>query len=731
MSAKAKLVMTAIAMSLVLFVAAACTKEVVKEVPGETIIVEKEVVKEVEVPGETIIVEQEVVKEVKVAGETIIVEKEPAKEVFVLAGEYPNGYVRYDVPVPILHSFQEAPMLAELVRQGKLPPLENRLPVPEDVLVIPPYEAIGEYGGIWRRLYVFVGDHGMVKTDGLIRSDANGFNWSANIVKSVEWSDDARVITLNLRRGHKWSDGQPFTADDFEWAWDALLNNKEFSRAFPSWLRSPLTRNPATFTKVDEVTVSYTFDDAYLGAVDQPLRRGLFNKGFASWYAPMHYLKQFHPDYAENKGDLDKMIQDAGVADWSKLMKLKTNYYTNEEIPTLNAWRTVDSQEGLEWITERNPYYHAVDTAGNQLPYIDRLHGTLVENLEVAALKHSSGEVDFQARHSAIQNMPLYLKNQEQGGYHLTLWNSISPADAVIYLNQGHIEDPEVGKWIRTRDFRKALSLGINREEIQESYFLGMGTIRGFVPPKGTPFYPGDEYDQPDYIKLDVVAANEILDSLGLDKRDSDGFRLRSDGQGTLKLTIDTQEGYMNNFSPVAEIVIRNWEEIGIKGVLKESRMAWDRLVDNEAAIMIWAADGAHNPWASVYYTNPNTYDSMFATEIGAWYQTNGERGDAPDLEMYKNPEGEFPLKTLMDLFDEGQQYATLSPERLEIAKEIFRIHAEEIFVIPTVGETPMVKGIFITSNTFLNVPPTGKHVSCPSVCSDGVRPETFYYSSK
>ena len=186
------------ALSAVLALAlAACGDEAVVEPQivevEKEIIVEKEVVKEVEVE---VVVEKEVIKEVKVPGETIVVTKEVQ-----------------------IQKFREAPMLAQLVAAGKLPPVEERLPVKSDVMVIPAIDEVGKYGGSLRRVLIGPGDVscnvGRVNGMAPFRYTMDGTELVAHTAKGMEPNSDGSEWTVNLREGLKWSDGAPFTADDW------------------------------------------------------------------------------------------------------------------------------------------------------------------------------------------------------------------------------------------------------------------------------------------------------------------------------------------------------------------------------------------------------------------------------------------------------------------------------------------------------------------------------------
>ena len=415
-------------------------------------------------------------------------------------------------------------------------------------------------------------------------------------------------------------------------------------------------------------------------------------------------------------------MSEAGVDNWVKLMRLKGNAYQNVDLPVVSAWKTVDTIAGAEWITERNPYYHIVDTAGNQLPYIDRIHLTLVEDLETIALRAANGEIDFQGRHITLDKLPLFKQNAEKSGIDVVLWTATSPTDAGIFINISYDKDPVIGDLLRQRDFRIALSLALDREDLKETFFLGFGDPRAYVPEPGTLYYPGDEYLYK-YAKRDLAKANELLDKVGLTAKDSQGFRLRPGTNERLKLHIVALTEF--GFFKIPEIVLRHWRDVGLDGTFTQTNDATTLIQANEEYMFVWETGGGQNPWLYPYWQFPwhNAYRA--AVEVGRWYQTKGEQGEAPDLPKYANPEGEFPLKRLLEIYDEGKTYPLDSPERIALGKEVSRIHTTEVYVLSTVGSTSFMKGTFVKKNRFKNVPE--KTANGTGLHSQGPYPETYY----
>ena len=372
----------------------------------------------------------------------------------LLAKKSANGLFSYRWTGPVPTKFNEAPMLAELVRAGKLPPVKDRLP--DEPLVSPPTEAIGKYGGTWRKATLGAAMQMNVASSRLIRFDGDGSGWMENIVKKREVTNGGRVVTYTIRKGHKWSDGQPFTTKDVDFVWNGLMHNIEYeTNGFPSYWADPLTKNPPKLDVIDDFTWSFTWDNPAYGVHESSFSVGKsFNSTTYYPYAPSHYLMQFHRDFTKDKAALDKMIKDEGLAEgidsWPRFLKrIKGSYYENPDVPTLAAWKTVDGVSGPEWIAERNPYYHVVDPAGNQLPYIDRIHLTRVSSAEVVALKAAAGELDWQGRNLSLDKLPLLQKFADQNGYFIYLSKSNFASDAVLFLNQTYAltqEDLDKGR---------------------------------------------------------------------------------------------------------------------------------------------------------------------------------------------------------------------------------------------------------------------------------------------
>jgi peptide/nickel transport system substrate-binding protein len=601
-------------------------------------------------------------------------------------------------PAQFPKRFNEAPQLAELVKGGKLPPVEQR--IGQDPLVVKPLREIGKYGGTWRRGFTGPFDYSngnrVAQNDKLLFFDYTGTKIVPNIARGWQVSPDGRITTVLLRRGMRWSDGQPFTADDFVFWFEDLYQNKEL---VPTPLPvMTINGKPIAVRKVDASTVQFVAPDPYyalpivLASVWGVGHHARYGRVGLGGFAPAHYLKQFHPKYA-SKADLDAKIADLKVDSWVTLLKNRNNASLNPDLPVVTPWKTTSPINTPRFVLERNPYSVWVDTAGNQLPYIDRVQMTLGENLEVINLRAIAGEYDSQARHIDIGKLPVFLENQQKGGYRVYLDPSDQGADVGLMCNQSYEKDPEIAKWLATREFRIALSQGIDRKQINETFVLGLAQTGSAAPGERTPYFPGPEFKTL-HTAYDVKKANEMLDKLGLDKKDSEGYRLRTDGGGRLRLALTTYLGFLP-FTRIAEMVVEHWKRIGIRGDVQELErgLATARLYANEHQIYFetqWGADNmfGHAPW--FFPVDPQI---PVGPLYGTWYASAGAKGKTPPPRM----------REVMDKYRKA--FGVPDQERTQLAKEIWKIVLDELWIIPVVSNSPASQGVRVIKTNMGNIP--------------------------
>jgi peptide/nickel transport system substrate-binding protein len=595
-------------------------------------------------------------------------------------------------------TFKEAPQLAELVKAGKLPPVRER--IGQDPLVVKPLREIGKYGGTWRRGFTGPFDtsngHRAAQNDKLLYWDYTGTKIVPNIARAWDVSPDGRTITISLRRGMKWSDGQPFTADDFVFWFEEVYSNKELVPT-PLAVMS-INGKPIAVKKVDASTVQFLAPDPYyalptvLASVWGIGHHARFGRNALGGFAPAHYLKQYLPKFA-SKDDIAKKLADLKFDNWVLMFKNRNDACRNPDLPVVTAWKTVSPINTPTWILERNPYSVWVDTDGNQLPYIDRIRMTLGENLEVINLRAIAGEYDSQARHIDISKLPVLLENQQRGNYRVHLDPSDQGADVGLFCNQSYDKDPEIAKWLSTREFRIALSHGIDRSQINETFVLGLGQAASAAPGDRTPYFPGPEYKTL-HVGYDVKKANEMLDALGLTKKDSEGYRLRADGGGRLRLALTTYLGFLP-FTQIAEMIVEQWKKIGVRGEVQELErgLATTRMQANEHQIYFETQWGADNMYGHQPLLFPTELTNPLGPLYGTWYASAGRQGKEPPARM----------RELMATY--RRSFGVPDQERTRLAKEVWKIALDELWLIPVVSNSPASQGVRVIKNNIGNVP--------------------------
>ena len=620
--------------------------------------------------------------------------------------------------------FNEAPMLAEKVAAGELPPLEERLPPRENLLVIEPVHEIGKYGGTWHRGFTGPADgqngHRVAGGDRFVFWDAENFpEVVPNVAKSWEVSDDGTQITLFLREGAKWSDGKPFTSEDVMFWYEHMYQNEDLVPVPSAFFNM---NEGATLEAPDDYTIVFTFPYAnslFLEVLGSSVNvfggPAIFGNVGLGGYAAAHYLQQFHPDFVD-EAELDALVAAEGFDNWVNLFKDKNTWQRNPELPVMTPWMTINPITTDTWVLERNPYYIGVDTAGNQLPYIDRISMALAEDLEVLNLRAIAGEYDYQARHVSLANLPVLLENAEAGGYTVSLDPAQHGADGVFQWNQSYEADPEVGEWIRNVDFRRALSLAVDRDAINEIIFLGIGTPGSAVVAESSPFSPGPEY-RTLWSTYEPDRANELLDSIGLTEKDADGFRLRTDNGERLVIELPAVPAFIQ-FTQLAELVAADWADVGIFANVVESErgLVEQRRQANELPVFLWQNDGTDELFLYPYHTLPVAYDTATGPAFGAWYASGGESGIEP-------PEN---VKAVLDLFSEGLR--STPEERIEIGQEIWKIVTDEVWTMGTVGQTGAFMGVRVAKDNMGNIPSRQFNIQAGQTPNIS-RPSTFYFT--
>jgi peptide/nickel transport system substrate-binding protein len=458
--------------------------------------------------------------------------------------------------------------------------------------------------------------------------DAGATEIRPRVLRAWEANEDASEWTFYLREGMKWSDGDDFTADDYIFWYEHMLTNEVLVPTIPWYML--WGGELAEFEKVDDTSFKIRFAapfPTWLETLATSTVAGHYQMGQAGLglVAPSHYLEQFHPDFVGEE-EANAKAEEAGFENWHLHFLSKNDAHMNPELPVLTQWKPVTRIADNEYILERNPYFWAVDTAGNQLPYFDGVSMELVEELEVLNLRAIAGNYTLQGRHIDFAKLPVIRENEEAGDYFVNFWISRTRHQAKIAFNQDWNEDEEIAALLQNRDFRKALSLAIERTEINETFFLGAGREASFCPQDTPPFFTSDRWDE-EFGRFAPEEANEILDSLGLDQRDAEGYRLLPSGE-RLTLMIDAVSGAFISYPEIAERVGQMWREVGVDlQVNPVERSLWQERMEANQPMLNMFATGDWNPevaprllpterwapvaaaWASTPNPDPADYD--------------------------------------------------------------------------------------------------------------------------
>lgn len=596
--------------------------------------------------------------------------------------------------------YQEAPMLAEMVAAGELPPVAERLPKnPEVVTAV---DSIGVYGGTWDRAWRGVSDYhayGRITYDPVLRwpRDPND-PVQPGLAESWEWSEDGTALTLHFREGLRWSDGDPFTVDDVIFWWEAIENDTNITAAIHAeWM---VGGAPMQLEKIDDynITLKFAAPNGLAETVGLAFHGHQWPMAFErfGFFAPQHYLEQFHPEYSDTGS--------------YELFEEKASEF-NVDLPTMKAWKITQYEEGDPlMIATRNPYYYRVDAEGNQLPYIDYVYFHLVEDVAGINAMGIAGDLDMQARAIDLAQYPIYQENAEAGDYHMLLWPNAQASSLTLWFNMSY-SDPNYRTLFQDLRFRKAMSHAIDRDTINQVSFLGQGVPRTITVVPESPYYiPELENLNGEY---DPELAASLLEEIGLVKG-SDGFYDFADGTDLVVVieTSLTATGMQDGL----ELIAQWWNEVGIKTELEiETRdVFWPRAGANEVMVSTWTTDRGLVPMVDPIYIMPFDERSWMAPAFGIWYKTNGAQGEAPTAE----------LQQAMDLYSEYT--TTVDPQRqIEIGKELVRLSTEQLWTLGTVG---MVPNPVVVKNNFMNV--AESHTADWIIMTPGTMdPAHFYFA--
>ncbi len=603
----------------------------------------------------------------------------------------------------------DPPGLAERVASGALAPVEQRVPThPSVVPMTEPGQSIGQQGGAITMLMSTARDVRMMVVYGyarLVGYDRN-FQLVPDLLESFE-VEEGRIFTFHLRPGHKWSDGQPFTTEDFRYFWEDVANNQEVSPTGPPLLMV-VEGEPAKVEILDETTIRYSWSKPnpdFLPAIAGPSPLYV--------YRPSHYLKTFHTKYADAEA-LAAMVEESGQQNWAALHNRMDNMYRNDnvDLPTLEPWVLATKPPSERFVFERNPYYHRIDPEGRQLPYLDRVMLSISDSKLIPA-KAGAGEADLQARSLRFDNYTFLKEGEERGNYRVLLWDAGTGSAMTLYPNL-NATDPVWRQLIRDVRFRRALSMAIDRSEINQAIYHGLGLEAGNTMLPQSPLF-SPEY-QTAWARFDPEQANALLDEIGLDKRDDAGTRLLPDGR-PLEIVVESA-GQVPEEADVLELMRDSWKHVGIKLFHKatERDVLRNRVFSGETIVSVWSGleNGLATPDMSPWELAPTTQQQLQWPKWGEYTETAGASGEPVDM-----PEAQ----ELERLKKEWHAAADMEA-RMAVWQKMLAIHADQVFTIGTIAGVPQP---VVVKNALKNVPETAVYSWEPGAHFGIYKPDTFW----
>lgn len=575
-------------------------------------------------------------------------------------------------------TYAENPLFADDVASGKLPPVAERLP--EQPLIELPYESCGVYGGT---------------IEGTSRSAESGsadiLSWRQvalvqmaddlvtivpNVARSWKWNDTYTAVTFELRKGHKWSDGAPFGVDDVVFYFEDIVNNKDLSpEPTQEWGKN------AHAKRIDDTHVEISFDEPFPGLLTYMATSGSYFTPFA----PRHYFEKMHGTYsATADADAKAAGYDSWAkrfdAVWDKWMDAQTLTATGLEIPTLESHVLEIEPTTEQRLFKANPYYFKVDSAGQQLPYIDRVHERFL-NADLQLLAILNSEIDFKAQGTTLQNFPTMQESSEKAGYEILMPPGAS--GPVLAFNITH-KDPKLRAIYSDIRFRTAISHAINREEINQVSYFELGKPTQALPPNLTFSKPEDSQY---LIDFDLDKANALLDEMGMTKG-ADGSRTYPDGTPFTILWEYSSQFVTPEF---VKLMSDYFKSVGLNVNAKEQTSEATR--ENAKAAtsdinMEW--DIPYEPTLiadiSLYTPYYSEISPLFGIGWKQWFNSDGA-------------EGEEPPAWAKEMFELATEWKTVLPgsaRYMEIGRRLIDLNLENLTIIGTVGAIPkpiIVKG--------------------------------------
>ncbi len=600
----------------------------------------------------------------------------------------------------------ESPLLAAKVTKGELPPASERLPAEPRVVKV---EKPGLHGGTMRVVFGRSKDTRIMVVYGyarLMTYDAE-FTIRPDILERVDVAL-GRVFTLHLRKGHRWSDGHPFTTEDFRYWWEDIANERALSPLGPA-KRLIVAGEAPSVEIIGPYTIRYSW-----GSPNPHFLPALASATPLYIYRPAHYLKKFHPRYADPE-KLAALVKKSGRRNWAALHNRQDNQYKNDnpDLPTLQPWVLQTKPPSQRFLFDRNPYFHRVDQNGRQLPYTDQV-AMGVAAAGVIPLKTGAGESDLQARGLAFSDYTFLKEAEKRENFKIHLWQTAKGSHLALFPNL-NAKDPVWRRLFQDVEYRRALSLAINRHEINQVIYYGLATEGQNTVLPGSPLFKKEYLDA--WALFDLKAANAKLDAMGLTKRDSRGIRLLPDGR-PMEIIVETA-GEDTEQTDVLELIHDSWLAAGVKLFTRPSQreVFRNRIFAGETLVSIWSGHEFGIPNAD---TIPDEFSPTDQLQLqwpkwGQHFQTRGRAGTPPT--------DEYALGLLK--LNRAWAYARSRQERRDIWRRMLEINADRVYSIGLVSAVPQP---VVINSDLKNVPVKGVFNWNPGAHFGVYMPDTFWF---
>ena len=621
------------------------------------------------------------------------------------------------VPAAKPASFKESPKLTELVKAGKLPALEQRLP--KNPYVVPhKWLTPGKYGGVMHQSSFGTDDWNLAHLQiesmyghSPLRWLKDGLEIGPGWVESWQSNADTSQWTFHIRDGLKWSDGQPFGVDDILFYWEDLANDPDIKDTIGDEFKSG-KGTLAQVKKVDNITFQMIFDAPSPLVAD---RMAMWVNGWEigpRWIAPKHYGQQFHKKYNAN-------VPNTTAKPWYTEIKNKLDFGKNPDVPVMTGWKLTSYTQGQQSTWERNPYCWCVDKDGNQLPYIDTVKWQHFQDQQVQKLNTVGGKDDFQwFAPFALSDVSTLKQASAKNGTDVHFWDSGSGTASIAFFSYDYFE-PKLRDLFRKPEFRQAMSYAYNRENARKVIYYNTGEpTTGTLSPKAIEYHINDQgkqvYQQwrDSYVKFDPEKAKALLDKIGC-KVGSNGMRTLPDGS-PLAIRLDQHADASSEHQNKNQLLAKDWQAVGVDTKINPIPPASFDDQWKAGKLMIrcdWEVGDGPNHLVYPQWLVPLEF-SRWAPLHGSWYGLLDRPADLakakaqPDPYKRNPPAQEPEPGSAIDQLWKIYRQAIVEPDfmkRNKLVWDMIKIHVDQgPFFMGTVANYPR---IVVNKTDLKNVP--------------------------